>query len=182
MTTNKILIVLCFLLSLQLQAQKYYTRSGSTQFEGSEKAFEPIAATNTSTTVILDTRNGNIVSQVFMAGFQFKNALMQEHFNENYLESDKFPKATFKGDILNFNNVSSLDAKYDVKGMITIHGVSKEIVVPTIFKRNGDTILVKGEFDLLLEDFDIKIPRLVLKKIAKEINVTFEFNHKPYNR
>ena len=66
--------------------------------------------------------------------------------------------------------------------MITIHGVSKEIVVPTIFKRNGDTILVKGEFDLLLEDFDIKIPRLVLKKIAKEINVTFEFNHKPYNR
>ena len=81
MTTNKILIVLCFLLSLQLQAQKYYTRSGSTQFEGSEKAFEPIAATNTSTTVILDTRNGNIVSQVFMAGFQFKNALMQEHFN-----------------------------------------------------------------------------------------------------
>jgi polyisoprenoid-binding protein YceI len=107
---------------------------------------------------------------------------MQEHFNENYLESDKFPKATFKGDILNFNNVSSLDATYDVKGIITIHGVSKEIVVPTIFKRNGDTIFVKGEFNLLLEDFDIKIPRLLLKKIAKEINVTFEFNHKPYNR
>jgi polyisoprenoid-binding protein YceI len=131
---------------------------------------------------IIDATKSKMAISILIKSFLFKKALMQEHFNENYLESDKFPKATFKGDILNFNNVSSLDATYDVKGMITIHGVSKEIVVPTIFKRNDDTIFVKGEFNLLLEDFDIKIPRLLLKKIAKEINVTFEFNHKPYNR
>ena len=65
------LIVFCFLVSLQLSAQKYFTRSGMTQFEASEKAFEPIEAINTSTTVILDANYGNIVSQVFMAGFQY---------------------------------------------------------------------------------------------------------------
>ena len=92
---NQIFLPFFLLLSFQLSAQKYFTRSGITQFEASEKAFEPVEAMNNSTTVILDTPNGSIVSQVFIAGFQFKNALMQEHFNENYVESDKYPKATF---------------------------------------------------------------------------------------
>ena len=69
-----------------------------------------------------------------------------------------------------------------MKGIITIHGVSKEIVIPSIFTRIGNTIFVKGEFGLFLEDFSIKIPRLVVKKIAKEIKVTFELNHKPYKK
>ena len=96
MKTTNILIIFCVLLSLQLHAQKYFTRSGITQFEASEKTFEPIEALNITTTVILDANNGNIVSQVFMAGFKFKNALMQEHFNENYMDSYQYPKATFK--------------------------------------------------------------------------------------
>ena len=176
------LLLICFLFSYNMQSQEQYlTKNGAITFFSST-IIEDIKAENNQVLSIIDASKSKMAISILIKSFLFKKALMQEHFNENYLESDKFPKATFKGDILNFNNVSSLDAKYDVKGMITIHGVSKEIVVPTIFKRNGDTILVKGEFDLLLEDFDIKIPRLVLKKIAKEINVTFEFNHKPYNR
>lgn len=161
--------------------EQYLTKNGAIIFFSST-IIEDIKAENNQVLSIIDASKSKMAISILIKSFLFKKALMQEHFNENYLESDKFPKATFKGDILNFNNVSSLDAKYDVKGIITIHGVSKEIVVPTIFKRNGDTIFLKGEFDLLLEDFDIKIPRLLLKKIAKEINVTFEFNHKPYNR
>ena len=166
MTTNKILIVLCFLLSLQLQAQKYYTRSGSTQFEGSEKAFEPIAATNTSTTVILDTRNGNIVSQVFMAGFQFKNALMQEHFNENYLESDKFPKSSFSGFIGQLNDGAI------ATGTLKIHGVANEVEVNGSLEKTSDSLIINATFVIQLKDYKIKIPRVVMYNIAEEIEVT----------
>ena len=176
MTTNKILIVLCFFVSLQLQAQKYYTRSGSTQFEGSEKAFEPIAATNTSTTVILDTNNGNIVSQVFMAGFQFKNALMQEHFNENYMDSYQYPKATFKGKLDNFSIVSlNANNSYDLNGVLTVKGFEKNIQTTVDVKVENDQIFISGSFYVSAKDFNIKIPSIVRDKIANQIQINIDY-------
>ena len=176
MTTNRILIVLCFLLSLQLQAQKYYTRSGSTQFEGSEKAFEPIAATNTSTTVILDTRSGNIVSQVFMAGFQFKNALMQEHFNENYMDSYQYPKATFKGNLDGFSMANlNTNNTFALNGVLAIKGLEKNIQTNVTVREQDNRLFVSGVFFVSPEDFDITIPSIVRDKIAKQIQINIDY-------
>ncbi|WP_227431583.1 YceI family protein, partial [Polaribacter reichenbachii] len=115
-----------------------------------------------------------------MKSFLFKKALMQEHFNENYVESDKYPKATFKGEILDFNSVNNVLSTKQVKGVLTIHGVSKEINIDANFIKQNNTILVSGDFMINLEDFKIKIPAIVAKNIAKKIKVTFKFNHKPY--
>lgn len=175
------LLLISFLFAYHTHSQEQYlTKNGAITFFSSTP-IEDIKAENNQVLSIIDVTKRKMAISILIKSFLFEKALMQEHFNENYLESDKFPKATFKGDILNFDRVETVETKCDVKGIITIHGVSKQIVVPSIFKRNGETILVKGTFNILLEDFDVKIPRLVFKKIAEEINITFEFNHKPYN-
>jgi polyisoprenoid-binding protein YceI len=107
---------------------------------------------------------------------------MQEHFNENYVESDKYPKATFSGDILNFEAINETVSMQKVKGNITIHGITKEIVIDANFTKKNDSILVDGNFIIEIDDFNISIPAIVSKKIAQRIKVTFEFNHKPYHK
>ena len=102
MKRAKLIIIILFT-SIVCNAQKYYTRSGVTEFKASEKAFEPVEAINNSTTAIFNINTGEVVAQVFIASFEFKNALMQEHFNENYMESTSYPKAVFKGKIDNFS-------------------------------------------------------------------------------
>ena len=112
----------------------------------------------------------------------FEKALMQEHFNENYVESDKFPKATFKGSILNFDAIKDTATKAKVKGILTIHGISKEMIIEANFTKTKDVILVDGSFIVEVDDFNIKIPAVVAKNIAKKIKVSFNFNHKPYKK
>ena len=176
MKKNTFLIAFCFLVSLQLHAQKYFTRSGITQFEASEKAFEPIEAINSSTTVILDTNNGNIVSQVFMAGFQFKNALMQEHFNENYMDSYQYPKATFKGKLDNFSIVSlNANNSYDLNGVLTVKGFEKNIQTTVSVKVENNRIFILGSFFVSAKDFNIKIPSIVRDKIANQIQINIDY-------
>ena len=176
MKTTKILIIFCVLLSLQLHAQKYFTRSGITQFEASEKAFEPIEAINSSTTVLLDTNNGNIVSQVFMAGFQFKNALMQEHFNENYMNTHQYPKATFKGNLINFSleNLNS-DERFELSGTLSVRGIEKSIETTVYAKEENNRIYVSGMFFVSPQDFKIKIPSIVRDKIANQIQIKIDY-------
>ena len=112
----------------------------------------------------------------------FKKALMQEHFNENYVESDKYPKATFRGDILNFDTIDNLAKDVKVKGSLTMHGVIKELTIVANFTRNKEYILVEGNFIIEVDDFNIKIPAVVAKNIAKKIKVSFKFNHTPYKK
>ena len=176
MKTTNILIIFCFLLSLQLHAQKYFTRSGITQFEASEKTFEPIEALNITTTVILNANNGNIVSQVFMAGFQFKNALMQEHFNENYMDSYQYPKATFKGKLDNFSIVSlNANNSYDLNGVLTVKGFEKNIQTTVDVKVENDQIFISGSFFVSAKDFNIKIPSIVRDKSANQIQINIDY-------
>jgi len=98
------------------------------------------------------------------------------------VESDKFPKATFRGAIVDFDSITDLETKLEVEGIITIHGVSKEIVISANMTRSEESIVLRGEFNVLLADYNIEIPRVVSKSIAKTIKVTFDFNHKPYNK
>jgi len=173
---NTIVIIVGLLVPIQVNAQKYFTRTGTTQFEASEKAFEPVEAINNSTTAILDINTGGVAAQVFIAGFQFKNALMQEHFNENYMDSHNYPKATFKGQLEGFiKNRMMTDSNYRLNGILTIKGIDKEIQTQVFLIEENDHIYITTQFSVRPEDFDINIPSLVRDKIAKEIQISLEY-------
>lgn len=173
---KKSLIITLFFLSASMFAQKYYTKTGFTEFKASVEAFEPVEAKNNSTSVVLNTETGDIASLLFVKAFNFRVALMQEHFNENYMDSNKFPKATFKGKIEGFNLAEISDSKeYTLKGTLTVRGVKKDIETIATFTKQGDKLKLKASFGVKPEDFEIKIPKIVSKKIAGTINVTLDY-------
>lgn len=169
------------MISIQtLVAQKYITRSGMTSFKASVGSFESIEATTISSSSVL-TSGGNIAALILIKGFHFKIALMQEHFNENYMESDEFPKATFKGELIGFSlktlkNINS----FSIEGVLTIKGKHKKIkTLATVIKQNKK-LLLKTHFTVSPLDFGIKIPNIVRNKIAQKITISihYEFNKK----
>ena len=156
-----------------LHAQRQMTRTGHIWFI-SETPLETIEAHNNQVTSILDTEKGDIVFQALMKGFQFEKALMQEHFNEKYVESDKYPKAVFKGSVTNLNEVDFLkDGNYPakVKGSLTIHGVTKEVETEGQIKVEDGKVSTTAEFPITVADYEIKIPSVVRDNIAKEVKV-----------
>ena len=174
------LLITLLLISQSIFAQKYFTRTGTTEFKASVKAFEPVQATNNSTSAIL-TNDGQIAAQLFISAFQFRLALMQEHFNENYMDSAEFPKATFKGKIENIT-VSDLENSKEVliKGILTVRGIEKKIETKGTLSKIGDKIKLVSDFVVLPSDFNIEIPSLIRRKIAREvtINLNYEFTEK----
>ena len=177
----KHLVYSLFFLSASVFAQtKYLTKTGTVDFEASVPSFEEVKASNSSVTAILNSENGEFAALVLVKGFRFKNALMEEHFNENYAESDKYPKATFKGKIVGFD-VSKLNgtSTHKITGELTFHGKTMKIenVEVTISKAN-DMIQLNGGFVTQASDFDIKIPKIVSNKIAETVNVDFDFSLK----
>lgn len=167
-----ILILLTF--SIQLQAQRYATKSGHVSFF-SETPLEKIESHNRQVNSALDLSTGDFVFRLLMKSFQFEKALMQEHFNENYVESDKFPNAAFKGKVTNISGFSpSLKGEYKaaVEGELTIHGVTKQIKETGTLKWNGESIVGEATFHVKPADYDIKIPGAVVKNIAESIQVT----------
>lgn len=161
-------------------AQKYATRTGIISFEASVPAFEQVAATNSSVSAILDPSNGQIAALALMNGFRFKVALMEEHFNENYAESDKYPKASFKGTIEGFDVKKLTDKKvaYTVKGDLTLHGKTKNITCTSYLYIKDSVIYMDGSFVTKPGDFNIEIPKIVSNKIADEVHVAFNFQLK----
>jgi polyisoprenoid-binding protein YceI len=160
---------------------KYLTKNGTINFF-SKMPMEDITADNNQVLSIIDASSGKMAISILMKSFMFKKALMQEHFNENYVESDKYPKANFKGSILNFDAINETVSKAMVKGVLTIHGVSKEITIQANFIKTDEAILVEGDFIVEVDDFNIEIPAVVAKNIAKKIKVSFNFNHKPFKK
>lgn len=157
--------------------EKYGTKTGEIAFEASVPSFEEVKATNTNVSAVLDAATGNFAALALMKGFRFKVALMEEHFNENFIESSKYPKATFKGTIKNFDP-SSLSGKkeYMVTGTLNLHGVDKNLETPVTLVQKDGGIVLTTHFVLLPEEFHIKIPSIVSKKIADEVNVSAVFN------
>ena len=113
-----------------------------------------------------------------MISFKFDKALMEEHFNEKYVESEKYPKSTFVGEIINWNELDPSKEKQNVisKGILTIHGVEKEVEVSGIINFRKNNIEITSEFSVLVSDFDIQIPKLVRDKISNEVIVILEMN------
>lgn len=160
--------------STTLFAQKYMTRTGKATFFSSTPV-ENIEAFNNEVAGIVDAKSGDIAFQVPIKSFKFEKALMQEHFNESYMESDKFPKAEFKGKIADPGSVNfAKDGTYNVKanGKLTIHGVTKDVSLPGTVVVKGNTATVNSKFNVKTADYNIAIPKVVEGKIAKQIEVT----------
>ena len=156
--------------------EKYLTKSGILNFEASVEAFEEIKATNNNVTAILNTANGQFAALALVKGFRFKNALMEEHFNENYAESDEFPKAIFKGELNEFS-LDSLQNSYSINGTLTFHGVTKTLEnVSVEVTPSKNSFNFKGSFEIAPNDFDVEIPSIVSSKIADSVTVVFDFD------
>ncbi|MCG2462858.1 YceI family protein [Flavobacteriaceae bacterium F89] len=167
-----------FMSGLRAQ-EKFLTKEGYVSFF-SHSIVEDIKAENNQVLSVIDTITGKIAIQLLMRSFIFKKALMQEHFNEHYVESYKYPKATFSGKIMNFDQLDNRNIETEIVGTLTVHGVEKEISTKVDVAIKEDEITLTGNFKVDVADFNIKIPALVANNIAKTIKVTFELHHKPY--
>ena len=169
-------IISFFLVFLGVQvmsAQKYFTKTGHISFY-SDTPLEKIEGHNKSSNCVLDVATGKLEVATLVKGFQFEKALMQEHFNENYMESDKFPKAVFKGQIDNYSKLDiTKNGKVTVKvsGDLTMHGVTKKVTTDAMVSINSGKIIADASFNVLLADFNIKIPALVKDQIAKSLKI-----------
>ena len=160
-----------------LSQDKFITRNGMIQFNASTP-LETITPINNHVSCILDSKTGKIAFQLKMISFKFDKALMEEHFNEKYVESEKYPKSTFVGEIINWNKIDFTKEKQNVKckGILTIHGIDKEVEVSGTINLLKNNIEIKSEFSIVVSDFDIQIPKLVRDKISKEVRVIVEMN------
>jgi hypothetical protein len=156
--------------------EKIITDKNSIIFEASVPFFEPVEAKNNQIISILDPKKGHIIFIALIKGFQFERSLMKDHFNANYMESKKYPKATFKGLIEKFEmkNINDDAKDYYIKGKINIHGKTKNIRVLAKIKKTDKGIELKSNFDLNTDDFDINIPFIVRSKISKNVHVMLD--------
>lgn len=172
----------CMLLAFATHAQdKYFTKTAKIEFS-SKAPLEDIEAKNKTAAAILDTKTGSLQFSVLMKGFEFPKALMQEHFNENYVESNKYPKGEFKGSIVNNNEINyTKDGSYNakVKGKLAIHGITRDIETTGTVKVDGGKLDAKSAFNILLSDYKIKIPSVVKDKLSNSIKITIEAKLEP---
>lgn len=156
-----------------LNAQSIFSTSTGTAAFFSETPLENINATSQTLNVILNTATNDIIYSVLMTSFKFERPLMQEHFNEKYVESDKFPKATFRGKI-NEKIDWTKDGQYEITatGTLEIHGVPKPYAEKATLTIKGGIISIDGKFNVKLVDHNIEVPKLVTEKIAETIKVT----------
>jgi hypothetical protein len=179
----KRLFILVFFLNIILaaNAQKYMTKNGYIGFL-SQTPLETIKADNNQVVGALDISTGDIVFQALIKSFHFERALMEEHFNENYMESDKIPKATFKGKITNLSSVDfTKSGTYDVtvEGDLTIHNVTKKFSTKGTVEVVSGGINANSKFSLVPEDYNITIPGVVRNKIDKNLEVTIAMKYTP---
>lgn len=173
---KKITIIFLCLISFSAFADKYFTKTGKISFY-SKATMENIEAHNRATGILLNTETNELRFSVLIKSFVFEKKLMQEHFNENYLESNKYPKAKFKGKVTNLSKVNfAKNGKYPVNvvGLLTIHGATTTVTEKgTITIKDGKPTL-KSTFNATLTDYKIKIPRAVKNKIAKEVKIVID--------
>lgn len=179
-----ITIALIGISAICLAQGKYFTRNGTITFF-STTPVEDIKAENYNATAVIDAATGDMEFSLLMKSFNFKKALMQEHFNENYVESDKFPKATFKGKIVNLDAIDfTKDGSYPaaVKGDLTIHGETNPVETDGTVDVKDGKVMAASTFMVSPEDYKIEIPGVVRDKIAKEIEVSVNTELEPLKR
>lgn len=175
-----ILFGLLLISATTMAQEKMITKNGKITFEASIPAFEEVKAKNEGVTCVLNPKTGEIASLALIKGFRFKVALMEEHFNENYLESDKYPKSTFKGSIENFdvNALTAVAKDYTIKGKLELHGKTKDIVTSAKIRKTEVGLEIISSFTVNADDFAIAIPSVVRSKVSNKVTVKTEFTVK----
>ena len=177
---RKILILLFIFFSFISARERYITREGLISFFSSTP-LEDIKAINKQVSCVLDKSTGEFAFQLPVKGFAFKNALMQEHFNESYLESDIYPKSVFKGKIIDWNAVqlSENPTEVFIEGELTIHGIKQKIKEPGKIWLSAKSIIGESNFNVALIDYNVKVPKVVRSNIAEVINVNVSVQLNP---
>ncbi len=173
-----VLIILFGGLSMVLHAQVMKSEQVTISFF-SEAPLEDIESKSDEGVSALDPATGEIYFKVPIRSFEFKKSLMQEHFNENYLESDKYPYAEFKGRIQNWKGAPE-DGNYPVSitGNLNIHGVTKAYTVDGKLLKTAGQISASSVFPVKVADHQIKVPRLVIRNIAEVVEVKISASYK----
>ncbi|NJN41324.1 MAG: YceI family protein [Flammeovirgaceae bacterium] len=159
-------------------AQKYTTESSEVSFF-SKATMEDIKAANTKAKSIFVKDSGEVAFSIPIKDFEFDKNLMKEHFNEKYMETDKYPNSTFQGKITGYNSEITDEQQAKAIGKLSIHGITKEVAIDGIIQFNEGKISMNSKFTIKLEDYKIKIPQLLWQNIAEEIEVSIEFIYKP---
>ncbi|HET6559869.1 MAG TPA: YceI family protein [Prolixibacteraceae bacterium] len=181
---KKLFILVLFTASVNAFGQgKFISKNAYISFYSSTP-LEDILGESNEAVSILNGETGEVGFQALMTTFHFKRALMEEHFNENYIESDKFPKSKFNGKIENFNKdmLKSAVTNITITGQLSVHGVEKTITVPGTLGMENGKLVGSSKFKVVPEDYGITIPSLVRDKIAKEFEVTVKSNYAPYGQ
>jgi len=181
---NLVLFVSVLFFVQNVDAQKYFTRSGKIVFSSSAP-LEKIEAVNQKATSVIDLESGKMEFAVLIKAFQFQKGLMQEHFNENYMESDKYPKGKFKGAIVDMSKVNfSKDGTYKVtvKGNLTIHGETNEVETEGTFTIVDGVISATSTFDIEVADYKIEIPKVARDNIAKVVTITADMKYELFKK
>jgi len=159
---------------------KYGTKDAKIMFH-SDSNVEKIEGTNKSAMAAIDAASGAVQFSMLVKGFHFEKALMEEHFNENYMESTKYPKANFTGKITNLGDVKfGTPGTYNatVTGTLEIHGVKKEVTIPGTITCTDTAAKINTKFVVKCSDYGISIPSVVKDNISNDIQVTIDANLK----
>ena len=177
---SKIFILSFFLLSyISSPKEEFIERQGQVTFF-SYTSVENIQATNNKVLSLFNPETGDIAVSILMRAFVFKKALMHEHFNESYVESDLYPKATFEGKIVDFENITEGSQTKLIKGNFKLKNKTIPIAIKAKIIKSNNSYAIEGEFDVLVSDYDINIPPILSPNISNKIDVSFNFNYKPY--
>lgn len=155
--------------------EKYFTKTGKISFDATvNSSLDNVYAVNKTVACVLDVKTGEIQFVVLMRGFEFAKALMMEHFNENYVESNKYPKANFKGTIANIASINlKVNATHTVKvvGKLTLHGETKDVETTGTITIKDGKINCAANFNIVASDYKISIPTVVADKVAKLVKI-----------
>jgi hypothetical protein len=169
---KNIVITLIFLmLTTVVFSQKMMTRSGEIKFDATVPgAMDPVVAVSNTVSSIFDKTSGDLVVQGLVKSFKFKSPLMEEHYNENYMESDKFPKTSFKGKVVGYDGKSGT---YDVEGDLTIHGAINKVKTKMAVATGAKTS-ISGTFVVKLSDYKLEVPAMAKKTLAETAKIAIK--------
>jgi polyisoprenoid-binding protein YceI len=180
----RLLLIFCItaLLTNNTQAQIYTAKSSTTSFH-STAPLEDIDATNKGGLIVFKSSTGDIQISLTMKSFKFKNSLMEEHFNENYMESDKYPKCVFKGKINEpLDPSKDGEQKVTVSGKMEMHGVTRDVTMDGTIAKLQDGYKIHTKFPVRVADYNIKVPSMYVKNIAEVVDVTFDAILEPFQK
>lgn len=170
--------------SFSLSCQIYTAKQGATNITFfSEAPLENIEATSKVATIVLQSTSSDLQVRLALQSFKFKNALMEEHFNENYMESDKYPNCTFRGKINEKIDYSREgENKVTVTGKMELHGVTRDVTINGTLTKVGNELHLAAKFPMRVADYNIEVPSMYVKNIAEVVEVSFNSVLEPYKK